>query len=88
MKAKIELGSLVLSLSGHDSGTRFAVIEIIDEDYVLVADGRLRTLAKPKKKKLKHLQPLVGRLDIAGLKGASAWHDKAVRDFVKIKTED
>ncbi len=28
---------------------------IIDEQYVFVADGVLRKLAKPKKKKLKHL---------------------------------
>jgi len=32
------------------------VVGIIDEDFVLVADGDLRPMERPKKKRLKHLR--------------------------------
>jgi ribosomal protein L14E/L6E/L27E len=50
-------GQLVKSKSGHDKGYVFFVIEVIDDDYVLIADGDRRKSEKPKKKKVKHLQP-------------------------------
>lgn len=51
-------GDLVLSKQGRDKGRSFMVVEIIDESYVLIADGSLRKLEKPKKKKTKHLEYL------------------------------
>ena len=50
------LGRLVRSRAGHDRGTLLVIVGIADEEHVLVADGRLRTLEKPKKKKLRHLE--------------------------------
>ena len=35
----------------------FFVVEVIDDDYVLIADGDRRKSENPKKKKVKHLQP-------------------------------
>lgn len=57
----VEIGRVVLSRSGRDKGRAFLIVEVIDSPYVLIADGGLRRLAKPKKKKLKHLdlQPMV-----------------------------
>lgn len=49
-------GQVVFSKAGHDKGSAFVVMKIQDE-YLYLADGRLRTLDKPKKKKLKHVQP-------------------------------
>lgn len=49
-------GSIVLSTAGRDADRLFAVVGIIDEDYVLISDGRVRRLETPKKKKLKHLK--------------------------------
>ncbi|KKI49373.1 hypothetical protein CHK_2951 [Christensenella hongkongensis] len=51
----------MLSRSGRDKGRAFLIVGVIDSPYVLIADGGLRRLAKPKKKKLKHLdlQPMV-----------------------------
>ena len=48
-------GMLVRSKAGHDTGKVYIIVESADA-YVLVCDGRIRTLANPKKKKFKHLQ--------------------------------
>lgn len=50
-----DLGTVVLSKAGRDAGRYFVVVGRVDEEYVLLADGDLRKLANPKKKKLKHL---------------------------------
>lgn len=49
------IGDLVTSKAGRDKGHYFFVYKVIDENYVFVVDGALRTIEKPKKKKLKHL---------------------------------
>ena len=52
----LEQGEIVLSKAGRDRGRAFVVSELLDADYVLLTDGRLRTLDRPKKKKRKHLR--------------------------------
>jgi len=53
------LGQLVVSLAGRDKGCICAVVGISeDEGYVFIADGKLRKVELPKKKKLKHLKPI------------------------------
>jgi ribosomal protein L14E/L6E/L27E len=49
------LGTVVLSKAGRDAGRYFVVVGRVDAQYVLIADGDLRKLQNPKKKKLKHL---------------------------------
>ncbi len=49
------IGQLVYSKSGHDKGGLFIIVEIKDE-YLYLADGKVRTVEKPKKKKVKHVQ--------------------------------
>ena len=48
-------GEIVRSRAGRDCGRAFVILRLIDEDYVLLVDGRLRTLERPKKKKRRHL---------------------------------
>ncbi len=50
------IGQVVSSKSGRDKDKIFIVIDILDDKYVLIADGDLRKVEKPKKKKVKHLQ--------------------------------
>ena len=50
--------TVVVSTAGHDKGVVFAVIGFTLEKYALIADGTVRKLEKPKKKKLKHLEPI------------------------------
>lgn len=53
----MEPGRVVLSTQGRDAGRYFIVLQVIDEQFVLMADGQSRKLAHPKKKKVKHLRP-------------------------------
>lgn len=50
----IEPGRIVISRAGRDEGRRFVVIEA-DDTYAMIADGDLRKVDRPKKKKRKHL---------------------------------
>lgn len=52
--ADIIVGSAVRSKAGRDKNRFFAVLSL-DRDYADIADGDLRKLEKPKRKKLKHL---------------------------------
>lgn len=52
---QFEAGMLAKSLTGHDSGTLYVIIRV-EEEYVYLVDGRIRTMDKPKKKKKKHVQ--------------------------------
>lgn len=52
----ITLGQVVYSKAGRDSGRKFVIVGIIDENYVLVSDGDLRRIEKAKKKKIKHIE--------------------------------
>ena len=49
-------GSIVLSRAGRDQGRWFVVMALPEEEYALIADGELRKVEKPKRKKRKHLQ--------------------------------
>ncbi len=50
------LGRYVWSNAGRDKDHLFIIIDIIDDYHVLVADGDLRRIDNPKKKKLRHLK--------------------------------
>lgn len=50
-------GQIVKSKAGHDKGNVFFVVKVLDDDYVLIADGDRRKMERPKKKKIRHLQP-------------------------------
>lgn len=52
---EIKIGSLVRSKAGRDKGDYFIVLAI-DGNYVYMANGELRKVDSPKKKKLRHLQ--------------------------------
>ena len=60
---RFEKGMLVRSKAGHDAGEIF-IITGTEDAYVYLADGRLRTLQKPKKKKKKHVQIILQQYDI------------------------
>lgn len=51
----ITIGQVVYSKCGHDKGNAFIVFSV-SKEYLYLVDGKLRTLEKPKKKKIKHVQ--------------------------------
>ncbi len=56
-KLSLEIGSVAYSRAGRDAGRICAVLQEVDEDFVLTVDGKLRTMERPKKKRRKHLEP-------------------------------
>lgn len=52
---EITLGQIVNSKAGRDKDRYFIVVGIVNKEYVLLADGNLRKIGNPKKKKIKHL---------------------------------
>jgi ribosomal protein L14E/L6E/L27E len=51
----VKVGQIVKSIQGRDKGRNFVVIGEFDHEHILIADGKLRKVSKPKKKKLKHI---------------------------------
>lgn len=49
-------GQVVVSKAGRDAGRKFVVVSIVNDLYLEIADGDLRKIEKPKKKKLKHIR--------------------------------
>ena len=70
MNAPLEAGRVVCVTRGHDAGNWYAVLQVLDERMVLLCDGRLRTLEKPKKKQIKHLYAMPFTISVSG-KGGS-----------------
>ena len=52
---EISKADLVQSVAGRDQGKLFYVIGT-EGVYVLIADGKLRTIEHPKRKKIKHVR--------------------------------
>ncbi len=52
---QLKRGMYARSLAGHDKGQLYVIWDY-DETYVYLADGRIRTLDRLKKKKRKHVQ--------------------------------
>jgi ribosomal protein L14E/L6E/L27E len=50
------LGKVVYSKNGRDKGRMFVIVEVVNERFVLLADGDLRKIENPKVKNIKHLQ--------------------------------
>lgn len=49
-----ERGQVVLSRAGHDKGRPFFIVET-EDGFLLLADGKERKVAAPKRKRIKHV---------------------------------
>ncbi len=81
----VEIGRLALSTAGRDKGRIFMILDIIDEQYVYIVDGELRTKERPKKKKLKHLKlyPEVLPVIVEKLKEGKKVFDAEIRSAIR-----
>lgn len=52
---EIEKSHIVRSIAGRDKGRSFVVLDT-DGEYLILADGRLRRVESPKRKKRKHTE--------------------------------
>ena len=54
MSYPLQPASVVLSKAGRDAGRHFAVLKA-EDNFALIADGKLRPAERPKRKKRMHL---------------------------------
>ena len=73
---KLLKGSVVIAEAGRDGGGYFAVIDS-DEKYCLIADGKSRTIADPKRKNIKHVRVTNSMIDLNDIT------DKKLRNTLK-----
>ena len=64
----MKIGQIVFSKKGRDKGYALIVIAV-ESEYVFLADGLVRPLIKPKKKKLRHVQPTNTVVDLTAVTG-------------------
>lgn len=50
-----KVGDVVQSKSGHDAKRYYIVIALLNERYVLLADGKARGFDNPKQKNVRHI---------------------------------
>ncbi|WP_435922597.1 hypothetical protein [Paenibacillus sp. DYY-L-2] len=55
------IGQVVKTLKGRDAGSVYVIVGIVDEKFVLIADGDKRKFDQPKRKNIQHLalQPMI-----------------------------
>ena len=82
-RLSFEIGRIVRSRQGRDAGRCFVILQVVDEQFVMMADGLTRKLAHPKKKKIKHLQPKPLRMDVQSLLETNQLKDSDIRAFLK-----
>jgi len=79
----IERGRAVRSTQGRDTGRYFVVMQVLDDEFVLMADGLTRKLSHLKKKKIKHLKPKPFRMDeLDRLCETNTLQDASLRRFL------
>ena len=85
-----EIGRVAQSAAGRDKGRLFVIMDIIDDQYVYIADGDLRTKDRPKKKKLRHLRLCPQTLDSIAekLKGGARVFDAEIRSALRACKDD
>lgn len=57
MEDSFAVGCFVNSVAGRDAGKNYVIIQA-DTEYVYLADGKIRTIDRPKKKNKKHVRLL------------------------------
>lgn len=52
------VGQFVKSKAGRDKDRMFIILEIVDDNYLKLADGDLRKVENAKQKKVRHVAPM------------------------------
>lgn len=82
------IGMFAVSLAGHDKGQMYLIVKE-DKDFFYLADGKLKTLEKLKKKRKKHVQIIKKDTDAAltdKLLNQQTIYNEEIRCAVKTRT--
>ncbi len=73
---RLQKGMVVRVTAGKEKNSIFVVIQELEKDRVLIADGRHRKLLKPKRKSIRHLEK-IGSLAAVPERDALIWKSLA-----------
>ncbi|MEY8355633.1 hypothetical protein AALB39_20050 [Lachnospiraceae bacterium 54-53] len=73
---RLQAGTLVKSVAGHDKGGYFLIIHE-EGEYIYLVDGKYRRLDCPKKKKKKHVEAVLWE------KHFPAVTDEEIKHFIR-----
>lgn len=82
------IGMFAISKAGHDKGKMYVVIDE-ENDLLYLADGKIRKLENPKKKKKKHLQIVGKDLDpviVQKLTQKQTLYNEEIKHAIKVRT--
>ena len=86
---ELRKGMLAISKAGHDKDSWYIVSEL-DQTQAFLVNGLNRTLDRPKKKKLKHLQPVneVPEILQDKLQTGTPWTNEEIKRAIKLAKKD
>lgn len=63
---QLQEGMVVCAIAGKEKDG-FYIVTSVEGTYVLLADGKRRTLERPKRKNVRHIRPTSTRWELEGL---------------------
>ena len=86
---ELKEGMLAISKAGHDKDCWYVVLKVEGENAFLV-NGENRSIERPKKKKLKHLQGInrVPEILQEKLNNGIIWTDVEIKRAIKLAKQD
>lgn len=87
MQSNDLIGKIVLSKAGRDIEHLYVIVRQLDNNYLLLSNGNTKTINKPKKKKLKHLNILesVDEELKSSIKVCDKSTDLKIKRFLKLR---
>ena len=80
------IGQFVTSKAGHDKGMLYVVVAA-EGDFVYLCDGKIKKPENPKRKRLKHIQPIgafVGEELLGKLNNKSKVYAEEIKYALKV----
>ena len=86
---ELKKGMMAISKAGHDQNNWYVVLNV-EGEYAFLVNGTTKKMDHPKKKKLKHLQPVLVISEILQdkLQTGKSWTNEEVKRALKLAVQD